>query len=162
MSDDAQVRPSGIPVQVRYAPRGVCFGCGPANPGGLQLRSHEVGGMLVATWRAEPVHEAFAGFVNGGILGTLIDCHGNWAATLGLMRRLGLDAPPPTVTAELSIRYRRPTPSDGPITLRAHVTDIDDRSATAEVVVEAGGVECATGIGRYVPVGPGHPAHDRW
>ena len=118
--------------------------------------------MLVATWRAERVHEAFAGYVNGGIIGTLIDCHGNWAATLGVMRRLGLDAPPSTVTAELSIRFRRPTPSRGPITLHARVTDIDDRSATAEVAVDMDGVECATGIGRYVAVGPGHPAHDRW
>ena len=68
----------------------------------------------------------------------------------------------PTVTAALEVRFRRPTPSRDPIRLRARVIDIDDRSATSEVTVEAGGVECATGIARYVAVGPGHPAYDRW
>jgi uncharacterized protein (TIGR00369 family) len=162
MTEPLPARHEDPPVQVRYAPDGVCFGCGPANAGGLHLESREMGTTLVAAWQPRRVHEAFAGYVNGGIIGTLIDCHGNWAAALALMRRLGLDGPAPTVTAELSVRYRRPTPSGEPLILRAQVTEIDDRSATAEVSVEADGAECATGIARYVAVGPGHPAHERW
>lgn len=162
MADPSWTHRGPASVQARYAPDSVCYGCGPANPGGLHLESHEEGETLVASWQADTVHEAFPGYVNGGVIGTLVDCHGNWAATLALMRLLGRDRPLPTVTAELAVRYRRPTPSRDPITLRARVTAVDDRSATAEVVVEAGGVECATGMARYVAVGPGHPAHDRW
>ena len=66
-------------VQERYAPQNHCFGCGPANPDGLRIRSFEEGDSLRAEWLPEPQHEAFDGAVNGGILSTLLDCHSNWA-----------------------------------------------------------------------------------
>ncbi len=74
-------------LQERYAPALACFGCGPANPAGLHLRSIvREDGALVATWRPGPHHEAFPGVLNGGIIGTLLDCHCNWAAAHALMR----------------------------------------------------------------------------
>ena len=79
-------RPS---VQERYAPRNHCFGCGPANPKGLHVRSFEEGDGLVADWTPEPHHEAFDGAVGGGILGTLLDCHSNWTAAIHLMKAAG-------------------------------------------------------------------------
>jgi hypothetical protein len=58
-------------VQERYAPENICFGCGPANPKGLRIRSFEDGDDLVAEWTPEPHHEAFPGALNGGIVGAI-------------------------------------------------------------------------------------------
>jgi hypothetical protein len=83
----------GPSLQERFAPAGRCFGCGPANSKGLHIgsrpsRADEA--VLVADFTPRPEHEAFSGVVNGGILGTLIDCHANWTAAWHLMRRRGL------------------------------------------------------------------------
>jgi hypothetical protein len=66
-------------VQDRYAPDNHCFGCGPANPKGLGIKSFETeNGELVAEWTPEiPTHEAFDGMLNGGIIGALLDCDCN-------------------------------------------------------------------------------------
>src|SRR6185295_18367430 len=74
-------------LQDRYAPRNACFGCGPANEKGLRLKSRVEDGEVVADWTPEKHHEAFPGVLNGGIIGALLDCHGNWAATYHLMQR---------------------------------------------------------------------------
>lgn len=153
-----------LSLQERLAPRSRCFGCGPANEGGLHLQSHVAadGETLVAEWQPRPVHEAFSGFVNGGILGTLLDCHANWAAVHHFMRRDGLDAPPGCVTAELAIRFLRPTPSREALRLEARVVEASERSATVEATVAAGGTITASARGRFVAVGADHPAFDRW
>jgi acyl-coenzyme A thioesterase PaaI-like protein len=67
-------------LQETYAPRSICYGCGPANPQGLHIRSFPEGDVLVAEWTPQPHHQAFPGALNGGIIGTLLDCHCNWAA----------------------------------------------------------------------------------
>jgi acyl-coenzyme A thioesterase PaaI-like protein len=152
-------------LQQRYAPAGRCFGCGPANPIGLQIGSHPDPtdeGVLVASWMPSPEHEAFVGVVNGGILGTLLDCHANWTAAWHLMRKRGADHPPTTVTLEYSIRMRRPTPSDAPLRLRAWVLDSADDRATIEAEISSGNTITATGSGTFVAVKPDHPAFDRW
>jgi acyl-coenzyme A thioesterase PaaI-like protein len=152
-------------LQQRYAPAGRCFGCGPANPIGLQIGSHPDPmdeGVLVASWVPSLEHEAFAGVVNGGILGTLLDCHANWTAAWHLMRKRGADHPPTTVTLEYSIRMRRPTPSDAPLHLRAWVLDSTDDRATIEAEISSGNTITATGSGTFVAVKPDHPAFDRW
>jgi uncharacterized protein (TIGR00369 family) len=154
---------AGPSLQERLAPEGRCFGCGPANEQGLRIRSFEAGdGNVVAEWQARPAHEAFDGFVNGGILGTLIDCHSNWTAIAALMARTGSPTPPSTVTAELSIRFRRPTPSDQPVHLVGRVVALEDDRATVETTVESGGTVTANGRATFVAVGPGHPAFRRW
>src|SRR5438034_3047163 len=86
--------PDNDSLQDRYAPANRCFGCGPANEKGLRIKSRVVDGELVAQWTPEPHHEAYTGMLNGGIIGTLLDCHGNWAAAYYLMTRDRLDTPP--------------------------------------------------------------------
>src|SRR4029078_11983813 len=86
--------------------------------------------ILVADWTPLPDHEAFAGVLNGGILGTLLGCPANWTVACNLMRARGAARPPTTVTLEFAIRMRRPTPSDAPIHLRAHVVESGDDRAT--------------------------------
>jgi acyl-coenzyme A thioesterase PaaI-like protein len=150
-------------LQERYAPATICFGCGPANRRGLHVRSFPgAGDEVVAEWTPAAHHQAFPGVLNGGIIGTLLDCHSNWTAAYHLMRRRGDERPPTTVTAEYSVRLLRPTPVDGPLQLRARVVDSSDERATVEGMVEAGGQVTATCRATFVAVRPGHPAYDRW
>jgi acyl-coenzyme A thioesterase PaaI-like protein len=151
-----------LSVQERFAPRSICFGCGPANALGLRIRSFPDGDGLVAVWTPEPHHQAFDGAVAGGILGALFDCHCNWTAACHLMRASGADAPPATVTADYAVRFRRPTPSDRHLTFRSHGVEAREDRATIEATVESGGVVCATCRGTFVAVKPGHPAYHRW
>jgi len=152
----------GPSVQDRHAPRSICFGCGPANPEGLHLRSYRVDGELVARWQARPAHQAFPGVLNGGIVGALLDCHANWASALALMERAGHDRPPATVTADFEVRMLRPTPADRPLELRARVSALDARRARADAELSADGQVTATFRGTFVAVPPGHPAYHRW
>jgi acyl-coenzyme A thioesterase PaaI-like protein len=156
---------AGQSLQERYAPLGRCFGCGPANPVGLRIGSRPSAddpAVLVARWQPGKDHEAFAGVVNGGILGTLLDCHANWTASWHLMRARAADRPPTTVTLEYAIRLRRPTPSDRPIDLRAWIVDASEDRATVEAELRSEDVVTATGTGTFVAVRPDHPAYDRW
>jgi len=151
-------------VQERWAPSSICFGCGPANERGLRIRSFEGEGGLVAEFVPEPHHEAFPGMLNGGILGALLDCHGNWTAAIAQMHARGLDAPPCCVTAEFAIGLKRPTPSDAPVRLVARVVEQSgDRALVEGQLTSAGhGKLCATLRGTFVVVQPGHPAFHRW
>jgi acyl-coenzyme A thioesterase PaaI-like protein len=153
----------GPSLQERFAPEGRCFGCGPANPQGLRIRSFEAAdGTVIADWQARPEHEAFDGYVNGGILGTLIDCHSNWTAVAALMTRDGGNEAPSTVTAEYAVRFRRPTPSDRPLRLVGRVIDLGEDRVTVDSAIEVGEVTTATGRATFVRVKPGHPAFGRW
>ncbi|MEJ6716394.1 MAG: PaaI family thioesterase, partial [Euryarchaeota archaeon] len=105
-------------VQRQYAPSSICFGCGPANELGLQIDSHRIDNGLTMVYTPEPHHQAFPGMINGGIIGTLLDCHGNWTAAVALMDSNGEKEPPCTVTASYSVQLRRPTPTDTPL----HIT----------------------------------------
>jgi|SRR5207245_1407742 len=154
MSDEA--------LQDRYAPSGECFGCGPRNEKGLRIKSVVRGHEVVASWRAERHHEAFAGTLSGGIAGTLLDCHSNWTAAYHLMRRSKAETPPCTVTAEYSVKLLRPTPTDGPIEIVARPVEVGDDRAVVEAELLAGGKICATCRGTFVAVKPGHPAYHRW
>ncbi len=153
---------TGSSLQERYSPLSICFGCGPANPKGLRIRSMVRGDEVVATWHAEKHHEAFPGVLNGGIIGSLLDCHCNWTAAWHLMQRDGLDRPPCTVTADYAIKLLRPTPTDGPIGLTARVVGSSADRATVEGTLSAAGKPRATCRGAFVAVQPGHPAYHRW
>jgi len=149
-------------VQERYAPENRCFGCGPANPKGLRIRSFEDGDGLRAEWTPEPHHEAWEGALNGGIVGALLDCHSNWTAALHLMRQAGSETLPATVTSEFHVKLLRVTPTGGPLTLRARVVESKGSRATVEAQIEAGGQATATCRGVFVAVTEGHPAYHRW
>ena len=149
-------------LQETYAPHNACFGCGPANSKGLRIRSIVDGEAVVATWRAEEHHEAFPGMLNGGIIGTLLDCHSNWTAAWQLMKRAGADRPPCTVTADYAIKLLRPTPTDGPIQLIATVAESTEKKAVIDAELSVNGKICATCRGTFVAVTEGHPAYHRW
>ena len=149
-------------LQEEYAPESICFGCGPANEKGLHIRSFAEGDEIVAEWTAEPHHQAFPGVLNGGIIGSLLDCHSNWAAAYHLMKKRGEDKVPFTVTADFHVKLLRPTPIDGPISLMARVVESTDDRAIVEAELIAGGKVCDTCRGTFVAVKEGHPAFGRW
>jgi len=135
---DQQLPPDHEPpsVQERLYPGLTCFCCGHANPKGLHLRSYQDGDAVVGTFRPWPEHDNGAGFLNGGVIATVLDCH-SFAAVMVEADRQGWEplggAPLPFVTAGIELRYLRPTPLYEPSGLWARL-----RSASAdEVVAEA-------------------------
>jgi acyl-coenzyme A thioesterase PaaI-like protein len=149
-------------LQETYAPSNACFGCGPANDKGLHIRSFPDGDEVVADFEPETWQEAFTGMLNGGIIGTLLDCHLNWTATYALMKRDGSDHPPCTVTADYSIKLLRPTPTNTKLHLRARVVELKDNRAIVEGELMANDKVTATCRGTFVAVKEGHPAYHRW
>jgi acyl-coenzyme A thioesterase PaaI-like protein len=155
-------------LQDRYAPHSRCFGCGPANDKGLRIKSRVEGDEVVCDFTPAEHHEAFPGILNGGIIGVLLDCHSNWAATYHLMKARGLEAPPCTVTADFHVKLKRPTPL-GPVRLRARVVEAAEAAGAGagdrvaiEATLEAGGKVTATCRGTFVAVKEDHPAYHRW
>lgn len=149
-------------LQERFAPLSRCFGCGPANAAGLRLRSFVRGEEVVATWRPVDHHQAFPGMLNGGIIGTLLDCHGNWTAAWHLMNLNGLAQPLCTVTADYAVRLLRPTPLGEPVELVARISSATADRALVEAELTAAGKVRATCRGTFVAVRPGHPAYHQW
>jgi acyl-coenzyme A thioesterase PaaI-like protein len=113
-----------------------CFGCGPANPRGLRLKSYLGDGCVTATFMPWSEHDNGIGFLNGGIIATLLDCH-TAAGVLNEAALQGWDAPPgallPFVTAGIDVRYLRPSPLDSAVELRAVVIE----SSEAEIICDA-------------------------
>ena len=108
-----------------------------------------------------PVYEALEIMAEKDI-GALLDCHSNWTAAYFLMKRDGLEHAPCTVTAEFHVKLLRPTPTHGPIHLKARVVDSSENRATVEAELIAGGKVCDTCRGVFVAVKEGHPAYHRW
>ncbi len=149
-------------LQEKFAPHSICFGCGPANRNGLRIRSVVQGDTVVAEWAPQPFHEAFPGMLNGGIIGTLLDCHSNWTAAWSLMQKAGASKPPCTVTAEYAVKLLRPTPSGQAAHLAASVVESTNDRAVVEASLTCGGKVCATCRGTFIAVKPGHPAYHGW
>ena len=137
-------------VQEKHAPNSICFGCGPANKKGLQIKSYRCDNGLEMEFFPKEEHQAFPGMINGGIIGTLLDCHGNWTASIALMDQAGESSPPCTVTASYSINLRRPTPLDGVMRVQGEVTEISKDRAKVRMVLEVNGNVCATGEGLFI------------
>lgn len=149
-------------LQQTYAPQSICYGCGPANANGLQIESFVDGNQVIAHWRPKPYHHAFPNILNGGIIGSLLDCHCNWAAAWYIMQAQGLKEPPCTVTAEYTIKLLRPTPMDTELTLIATLDSIDKSRATIKGQLIAQDKVCDTCRGVFVAVKEDHPAYHRW
>jgi len=149
-------------LQDKYSPNAICFGCGPKNAEGLRIKSRVEGEFVVADWEPEPYHVSFVGYVSGGIISVLLDCHGNITAGYSLMKMRGLDSPPGTVTSELSLKYLKPTPIGKTLHLKAWATKIEGSKVGIEGFLEVDGVQTVSMKGVYVAVKAGHPAFSKW
>lgn len=126
-----------------------CYGCGRLNSVGLHVRTMWDGDTTVARFTPRPEHVAFPGFVYGGLIASLIDCHAIGTAAAFVERAAGRtigDGPSPRfVTASLKVDYLRPTPHGPELELRARATEIGSRKVTVDVELSAGGVVSARG-----------------
>lgn len=126
-----------------------CYGCGHLNEHGLQIKSYWDGDETVCSFDPQPYHTAVPGYVYGGLIASLIDCHSTGTAAAAAYKAEGraLDTDPPLrfVTAALHVDYVRPTPIDTTLELRAKVSDMKGRKVVVAVTVFARGEVCARG-----------------
>ncbi|MCG8688446.1 MAG: PaaI family thioesterase [Desulfobacterales bacterium] len=126
-----------------------CYGCGKHNTHGHQLKSRWDGEQTVAHFTPEPYHTAVPGFVYGGLLASLIDCHGTGSAAAVFYKKLGraMDSNPPLrfVTASLHVDYLAPTPMGVELELRGTIQETTEKKAIVEVIVKASGTITAKG-----------------
>ena len=94
-------------LQDQFAPNSICYGCGPDNTQGLQIKSFVNKNSVTAHFTPQAHHHAFPGVLNGGIIASILDCHCNWTACWYLMNHLKLNAPPCTVTTEMKISLKK-------------------------------------------------------
>ena len=124
-------------IQQRLFPDLTCFGCGPRNPDGLQLASYPAeDGTVIAEFRPWPQHDNGLGYLNGGIIATVLDCH-SAAAVCHEADVRGWPALPGAalafVTAGLDVRYLRPSPLHEPVRLVARIAEAGEDAMRAEV-----------------------------
>jgi acyl-coenzyme A thioesterase PaaI-like protein len=116
-----------------------CYGCGRLNEHGFHIKSQWEGDDVVCRWRAQPYHVGLPGRLQGGVIATAIICHALWTATATACRNEGIAIAEPMPfaysTTSLTIDFHEPIPVDGLMTLRAHVTSIDNEHATVACAV---------------------------
>jgi acyl-coenzyme A thioesterase PaaI-like protein len=114
-----------------------CFGCGSKNGFGHRLKSYIDGENVIAHFTPSPHHMAVPGFVYGGLLASLVDCHAMaTAASSGIVENVA----PRFVTAVLHVEYLKPTPLGQELEIRGHVTERSDRKAEVDMTLTVGGV----------------------
>ena len=126
-----------------------CYGCGRLNAHGLQIKSHWEGDEAVCIYTPRPYHTAIPGYVYGGLIASLIDCHSTGTASAAAYREAGRDmgsAPALRfLTAALHVDYLQPTPLDVPLEVRATVKEVKGRKVVIASRLMAAGQVCATG-----------------
>jgi acyl-coenzyme A thioesterase PaaI-like protein len=134
----------------------VCYGCGRLNSVGLHVRTLWDGDATVARFTPRPEHMAFPGFVYGGLIASLMDCHAIGTAAAFVERAAGRkigEAPSPRyVTASLNVDFIRPTPLGPELELRARATEMAGRKVTVDVEVSVDGVVTVRGTVIAVPM----------
>lgn len=141
------LEPPAVAFQDRI-PDNRCWGCGPLNPDGLQIKSRWDGDEAVCTFRPSPAHMAGPPHVlNGGIIATVLDCHAVCTAIADGYRREGREIGTGEAiwyaTGRLEVRYLRPTPLAAPVRLRARIVAREGRKTRLEVTLTSAGATCA-------------------
>jgi acyl-coenzyme A thioesterase PaaI-like protein len=146
-----------------------CYGCGRLNAHGLQIKSYWEGEESVCRFEPRPYHTGgFPDYLYGGLIASLIDCHGAGTAAAAKAREEGIDPQagpfPRFVTASLKVDYLAPTPVGGVLELRARVSALSGRKALIAVELSAGGRLRARGEVLMIQIPertPAAPAGDR-
>jgi acyl-coenzyme A thioesterase PaaI-like protein len=126
-----------------------CYGCGRLNEDGHHFETRWDGDETVTVFEPEPCHIAIPGYVYGGLLASLIDCHSTGTAAAAAYRAagrpMGSDPPFRFVTASLRVDYLRPTPLGVRLTVRGVVKEIKGRKVIVASELSAGGEVCVRG-----------------
>ncbi len=126
-----------------------CYGCGRSNAHGLHIQSYWDGDETVCTFTPKPYHTAIPGYVYGGLVASLIDCHSTGTAAAAMYRsqgkEYGAEPMPRFVTASLHVDYVKPTPIGVPLTVRGRVKEIKGRKVIVTAELSANDEVCARG-----------------
>jgi acyl-coenzyme A thioesterase PaaI-like protein len=127
-----------------------CYGCGRLNKHGLQIKSYWDGEESVCHFQPKHYHTGgFPGYVYGGLIACLIDCHAAGTASAIKYRDSGKDmdnnTPLRFVTASLHVDYLAPTPIDATLELRGNVKEIKGRKVIVDITLSAKGNVCVKG-----------------
>lgn len=126
-----------------------CYGCGRLNEHGHRIKSTWDGDETVCRFVPKPYHTAIPGYVYGGLIASLLDCHGTGTASAAAYREAGreMGSEPPFrfVTASLCVDYLRPTPLGPTLEIRGRVTEIRGRKVVVSATLSAEGQICAKG-----------------
>ena len=147
-----------------YYPEGWshCYGCGSLNEHGHQIKSYwdDENGETHAVYLPKPHYTAIPGFVYGGLIASLVDCHGTGTAAAAVYHAEGraMDTEPAVrfVTGSLHVDYLKPTPLGVPLHLSGLVIEFKGRKVVIAIDVSANNVITARGqvVAVQVP--------DRW
>lgn len=126
-----------------------CYGCGRLNDKGLKIKSYWDGEESICEFKPRPYHTAFPKFVYGGLIASIIDCHGTGTASAAAYRaegrNMGTEPILRYVTASLYVNYIKPTPIDTTLILRGIVKEIKEKKVIVKVILFANGEICAKG-----------------
>lgn len=127
-----------------------CYGCGRLNEEGYQVRTSWEGDCTVTMYKPRPEHTAIPGFVYGGLIASVIDCHGTGSASLAKHRENGHEPgdgvdPPRFVTASLDVQFLNPTPAGQVLKAIGTVEKVHPKKWIVHTELFAGGTLCATG-----------------
>jgi acyl-coenzyme A thioesterase PaaI-like protein len=126
-----------------------CYGCGRLNEHGLQIKSYWDGEETVCIFHTQPYHMAVPGYVYGGLIASLIDCHCTGTAAAAAYRAegraMGTEPALRFLTASLHVDYLRPTPLGVPLEVRGTIREIKSRKVVVSATVSAEGQACARG-----------------
>jgi acyl-coenzyme A thioesterase PaaI-like protein len=126
-----------------------CFGCGYLNEFGHQIKSHWDGDVSICRFTPRPEHIAIPGYVYGGLIASILDCHGTGTAAAAMYREQGrsMDSKPPLrfVTASLHVDFLKPTPMGVELEARAVVEEVKGRKVIVNEELYAGELLCARG-----------------
>lgn len=126
-----------------------CYGCGRLNEHGHQIKSRWDGDESVAIFQPSAHHIAVPGYVYGGLIASLIDCHGTGTASAAAYkaagREMGSEPAFRFVTASLHVDYLRPTPLGVPLEIRGRVEELKENKVVVLATVSANGEICAKG-----------------
>jgi acyl-coenzyme A thioesterase PaaI-like protein len=126
-----------------------CYGCGRLNEHGYQLKTVWDGEETLTRFTPKEYHTAIPGSVYGGLLASLIDCHGTGSAALALAKAQGLELKdfnaPRCVTGSLQVSYRKPTPIDSSLEIRGAIKEVKGRKVVVEIRLLSKGEVCVTG-----------------
>jgi acyl-coenzyme A thioesterase PaaI-like protein len=137
-----------------------CYGCGRLNGAGLRIRTRWDGEGTLTRFTPSPEHTAIPGTVYGGMVASLLDCHGTGSASAAALRREGMEigeGPSPRfVTAALQVDFLKPTPLGPELEIRGTIVEIKERKVVVEETLSANGI--VTARGRVVAVRMREPA----
>ncbi|GAD24543.1 hypothetical protein AVS7_04303 [Acidovorax sp. MR-S7] len=143
---------ASLAIQDLYPPEFAhCFGCGPSNAHGHHLKSYLVGHETIARFMPDAKYSGgVPDHVYGGMIASLLDCHGTASAAAFAYQAEGRQAGDGReairfVTASLKVDFKKPTPLGVELVVKGVLRSLEARKAWIDLTLTAGQQTCAVG-----------------